>query len=188
MKINAQKATFAAGCFWGIEKYFGEIEGVLSTRVGYTGGTVPNPGYELVCSGKTGHAEAIEIGYDPARVSYGYLLEFFFTHHDPTQVNRQGNDVGTQYRSAIFYHTPDQEKSARAAKAALEKAGVFNKPVATEITAAPAFYSAEDYHQKYLQKNPNGYCHINLQSPKVRQILRAAAAPGSLQKGSEALS
>jgi len=175
-KAMTQTATFAAGCFWGIEKYFGQLPGVASTRVGYTGGSVKNPSYERVCDGTTGHAEAIEVVYDPAKISYGELLEFFFTHHDPTQLNKQGNDVGTQYRSAVFYHTPEQEKAVREAKELLGKSEIFKKPVVTEIAPAREFYAAEDYHQKYLEKNPHGYCHINLQSPKVKKLLQDARA------------
>lgn len=170
---STQVATFAAGCFWGIEKYFGQIPGAVGTRVGYTGGTVKNPTYEQVCTGRTGHAEAVEVTYDPSRVSYEALLEFFFTHHDPTTLNRQGNDTGTQYRSAVFPHTPEQDAAARKALQALEASGVFRKPVVTRIEPAGAFYAAEEYHQQYLKKNPFGYCHINLQSAKVQDVLRA---------------
>ena len=174
-----EKATFAGGCFWGMEKYFGEITGVVSTRVGYTGGTVKNPDYELVCTGTTGHAEAVEVTYDPARVPYEDLLEFFFTHHNPTTLNRQGNDVGTQYRSAIFYHSPAQKAAAEKAKSALEQSGVLKKPIVTQIEPASEFYSAEDYHQKYLKKNPGGYCEINLQPTSVLTVLRAARKKNS---------
>lgn len=174
VKASYEKATFAGGCFWGMEKYFSEMEGVLSTRVGYTGGTLKDPGYEEVCTGLTGHAEAVEISYDPSRLSYEDLLEFFFTHHDPTTLNRQGPDVGSQYRSAIFYHTPAQEQAAEKAKELLDHSGVFKKPVVTEIKAAGEFYAAEDYHQKYLKKNPFGYCSIHLQPKRVSEILRAA--------------
>jgi peptide-methionine (S)-S-oxide reductase len=171
---KTEKATFAGGCFWGIEKIFGEIPGVVSTRVGYTGGRVADPSYELVCTGTTGHAEAIEVTYDPARVAYEDLVAFFFQHHDPTTLDRQGNDVGDQYRSAIFTHSAEQRKAAEAAKAALEAARVFRRPIVTEIEPASEFYAAEEYHQKYLQKNPKGYCHINTQSAKVGEVLRAA--------------
>lgn len=171
-----EKATFAAGCFWGVEKVFGAIPGVVSTQVGYTGGTVKNPSYEQVCSGLTGHAEAIEIVYDPATIDYDSLLEVFWRNHDSTTLNRQGNDIGTQYRSAIFYHLPAQKEAAERTKALLDKSGIFKKPVTTEITAAPEFYGAEEYHQKYLKKNPNGYCHIQLQSAKIAQVLKEARA------------
>ncbi len=174
-----QVATFAGGCFWGIEKYFGEQPGVISTRVGYTGGATKNPSYEAVCSGRTGHAEAVEVTYDPAQTTYEALLEFFFTHHDPTTLNRQGNDAGTQYRSAIFTRTPEQHAAAVRGKTALEASKVFGKPIVTAIEPAGEFYPAEEYHQKYLQKNPKGYCHILFQSAAVRNVLRAAwqAAP-----------
>ncbi len=171
---GTETATFAGGCFWGMEKVFEELKGVVSTRVGYTGGTTKQPTYEMVCSGNTGHAEAIEITYDPARISYEDLVEFFFTHHNPITFNRQGNDVGTQYRSAVFYHTPAQQASALRAKEALNASGVFRSPVVTAIEPAGEFFPAEDYHQKYLQKNPHGYCDIHLQSAKVREILRKA--------------
>ena len=167
-----QKATFAGGCFWGMEKAFGELNGIVATRVGYTGGAVKNPNYELVCTGKTGHAEAIEVTYDPSRIRYDDLLEFFFTHHDPTTLNRQGNDAGTQYRSAIFYHTPEEQTAALKAKEVLNQSGVFKRPVVTAIEPAGEFYPAEDYHQKYLKKNPGGYCDIHLQSAQVREILQ----------------
>ena len=174
MKASHEKATFAGGCFWGMEKYFSEMEGVISTRVGYTGGQAKNPSYEYVCTGLTGHAEAVEITYDPSRLSYEDLLEFFFTHHDPTTLNRQGPDVGTQYRSAIFYHTPKQHEAALKAKELLDRSGVFKKPVVTEIKAPGEFYDAEDYHQKYLEKNPHGYCSIQIQPKRVSEALRAA--------------
>ena len=174
MDTTYQTATFAGGCFWGMEKVFGELPGVVSTRVGYTGGTARQPTYEMVCTGKTGHAEAIEVTYDPSRVSYEELLEFFFTHHDSTTLNRQGNDTGTQYRSAIFTHTREQQAAALRAKDVLEHSGVFGKPIVTTIEPAGEFFPAEEYHQKYLQKNPHGYCHIQLQSARIREILRKA--------------
>ncbi len=174
VKTPTETATFAGGCFWGMEKAFGELKGVVAIRVGYTGGTAKQPTYELVCTGRTGHAEAIDVTYDPARMSYEELLEFFFTHHDPTTLNRQGNDVGTQYRSAIFYHTPEQQAAALRAKEALSQAHVFHDPIVTSIEPAGEFYTAEAYHQQYLQKNPHGYCDIHLQPAKVRDILRAA--------------
>lgn len=168
-----EKATFAGGCFWGIEKIFGELEGVESTRVGYIGGTVKNPGYEQVCGGRTGHAEAIELVYDPSKISFNELVEFFFSHHDPTSLNRQGNDIGTQYRSAIFYHSPAQKAAAGKAIGLLEEAKIFKQPVVTTLEPAGEFYAAEEYHQKYLKKNPGGYCHIQLQSKKIGEILKA---------------
>lgn len=169
--MGTEKATFAGGCFWGMEKFLGEIPGVTATRVGYTGGKTKNPDYELVCTGTTGHAEAVEVTFDPSKVSYEDLLEFFFTHHDPTTLNRQGNDIGTQYRSAIFYHSPEQRASAEKFKKALADSKVFQNSVVTEIVPAGEFYPAEDYHQKYLQKNPYGYCHILLQPAKVKEVL-----------------
>ncbi len=172
-KTTFQKATFAGGCFWGMEKAFAELPGVTATRVGYTGGTTKNPSYEQVCTGSTGHAEAIEITYDPSKTTYEDLLEFFFRHHDPTALNRQGPDVGTQYRSAIFTHNADQKKSAERAKELLSQSGIFPKPVVTQIKPAEEFYAAEEYHQKYLKKNPFGYCSIQLQSRKIEEVLRA---------------
>mgnify|MGYP001166805504 CR=1 FL=1 len=147
------KATFAAGCFWGIEAAFREIEGVTSTSVGYIGGTVSNPTYEHVCTGQTGHAEAVEVGFDPAAVSYDKLLEVFWNGHDPTQLNRQGPDIGTQYRSAIYFHDAEQEAAARASKEAEQASGRHRGDVVTEITAAPEYWLAEDYHQQYFEKS-----------------------------------
>lgn len=154
------KATFAAGCFWGVEDAFRQVPGVLSTTVGYIGGTTKNPTYKEVCGGRTGHAEAVEVDYDPAKVSYLELLATFWKSHDPTTMNRQGPDVGTQYRSGIFYHDAQQEEAARASKAVLEKDHVFQRPIVTEITAAPEFYRAEDYHQQYFEKQGIKACHI----------------------------
>jgi len=145
-------ATFAAGCFWGIEHNFQQIEGVLSTRVGYTGGDVKNPTYQLVCTGKTGHAESIEITFDPSVVSYKELLEHFFSLHDPTQVDRQGPDVGTQYRSVIFYHSQSQKEEAESFIKEVENSKRFHKPIATKIAPTEVFYQAEDYHQDYYEK------------------------------------
>jgi peptide-methionine (S)-S-oxide reductase len=153
------KATFAAGCFWGVEDAFLHVPGVLSTTVGYTGGTTVNPAYKQVCTGRTGHAEAVEIDFDPAQVSYLELLSIFWKSHDPTTMNRQGPDVGTQYRSAIFYHDPQQEAEARASKEILEKERVHKRPIVTEITPASAFYRAEEYHQKYFEKTGIRACH-----------------------------
>ncbi len=154
------KATFAAGCFWGVEEAFREIPGVISTTVGYTGGTLKNPTYQDVCSGRTGHAEALEVAFDPARVSYLELLAVFWKSHDPTTLNRQGPDVGSQYRSAIFYHDAQQEKDARDSKAILEKEKIFKRPIVTEITPASEFYRAEDYHQRYFERRGIKACHI----------------------------
>ena len=154
------KAIFAAGCFWGVEATFRQIPGVLSTRVGYIGGNTVNPTYKDVCTDGTGHAEAVEVEYDPARVSYNELLNVFWENHDPTQLNRQGPDWGTQYRSAIFYTTPEQEKEAKASKEAREKSGAYRKPVVTQIVPEVTFYPAEDYHQQYLEKRGLASCHI----------------------------
>jgi len=154
-----QKATFAAGCFWGVEEAFREAPGVVSTAVGYTGGTTENPSYEEVCTGRTGHAEAVEVVFHPAQTSYEALLELFWSVHDPTQINRQGPDVGSQYRSAVFYHTPARRQAAEAAKEAAQQSGRFDRPIATEITPAGPFYLAEEYHQRYLQKKA-GQCGV----------------------------
>ncbi len=154
------RATFAAGCFWGVEATFRETPGVIDTHVGYTGGTLPNPTYEDVCGHRTGHAEAVEVEFDPQKVSYDELLKVFWENHDPTQLNRQGPDFGTQYRSAIFFHDPAQEAAARTSKARLEQARRFRKPIVTEITAASTFYPAEEYHQRYLEKHGLAACHI----------------------------
>lgn len=154
------KATFAAGCFWGVEASFRQIPGVTSTRVGYTGGEAKNPTYKEVCTDRTGHAEAVEVEYDPAKVSYNDLLNVFWENHDPTQLNRQGPDFGAQYRSAIFYHSPEQEQAARASKQELEKSHRFSRPIVTQIVPAVTFYEAEDYHQQYLEKRGLATCHI----------------------------
>ncbi|MGH9375591.1 MAG: peptide-methionine (S)-S-oxide reductase MsrA [Terriglobia bacterium] len=154
-----EKATFAAGCFWGVESAFREVPEVISTRVGYTGGTLENPTYKDVCTDSTGHAEAIEVTYDPARLSYGYLLNVFWKSHDPTTLNRQGPDVGAQYRSAIFYHSPEQEAAAHASKDRLEKSGACRRPIVTEIVPASQFWQDEEYHQQYLEKRGMAHCH-----------------------------
>jgi peptide methionine sulfoxide reductase msrA/msrB len=152
-KLNQQTiATFAAGCFWGVEHNFRQIEGALSTRVGYTGGDVKNPAYNLVCTGKTGHAESVEITFDPSVVSYKELLEHFFSLHDPTQKNRQGPDIGTQYRSVIFYHSLSQKEEAEAFIKEVEGSKRFRRPIATKVASADVFYQAEDYHQDYYEK------------------------------------
>jgi len=147
-----EKATFGAGCFWGVETAFRKVKGVISTRVGYTGGHLNNPIYEDVCSHKTGHAEAVEITYDPSVISYEELLEIFWKIHDPTTLNRQGWDVGTQYRSAIFYHNNNQKAEALALKEEMEKSGIYKKKIETEIVPATKFYEAEEYHQQYNEK------------------------------------
>jgi peptide-methionine (S)-S-oxide reductase len=154
-----ETATFAAGCFWGVEDAFMKAKGVKSTRVGYTGGKLTNPTYEDVCTDKTGHAEAIQIKYDPEEISYKELLELFWSIHNPTTKNRQGPDIGTQYRSSIFYHTSEQEKIAKEVKQELDDTKFQNK-IVTEIVAASTFYPAEEYHQKYYQKIGGGSCYI----------------------------
>jgi peptide-methionine (S)-S-oxide reductase len=158
---NTEKATFAAGCFWGVEELFRQVPGVLKTRVGYTGGKTADPSYEQVCSGRTHHAEAIDIDFDPAKVSYQQLLELFFENHDPTTLDRQGPDVGTQYRSGVFYHSPQQQKSAEAEIAKRNGSGDYVRPIVTEVTEAAKFYPAEEYHQKYFQRRGIGHsCHF----------------------------
>jgi len=154
------KATFGAGCFWGVEERFRQLSGVISTSVGYSGGNRSNPTYEDVCTDTTGHAEVVEIEFDPARITYDQLLDIFWASHDPTQLNRQGPDVGAQYRSAIFFHGPAQEAAARASKARLEASGRFRRPIVTEITPASTFYRAEEYHQRYLEKRGLAHCRI----------------------------
>jgi peptide-methionine (S)-S-oxide reductase len=154
------KASFAAGCFWGVEAAFRQVPGVLATAVGYEGGTTENPTYEEVCRKNTGHAETVEVDFDPKRVPYDRLLEVFWENHDPTTLNRQGPDVGEQYRSAIFFHDPEQEREARASKEKLEKSGRYRRPVVTEITPASRFWRAEDYHQQYLEKRGLATCKI----------------------------
>jgi len=154
------KATFAAGCFWGVEFKLSQVPGVISTRVGYTGSTTKNPTYEEVCTDKTGHAEAVEVTYNPAKVSYEKLLEVFFNIHDPTQIDRQGPDIGTQYRSAIFYHDEEQKKAAEAAIKRLNSSGKFRRPIATQVVPVDTFYPAEEYHQKYYQKRGKQGCGI----------------------------
>ena len=155
-----EKATFAAGCFWGVEATFRQIPGVISTRVGYTGGQMTNPSYKDVCTDRTGHAEAVEVEFDPARVGYDELLKVFWENHDPTQLNRQGPDWGSQYRSAIFFHSSQQQAAALASKEQLESAHRYSKPIATQIVPAVTFYPAEDYHQQYLEKRGLASCHI----------------------------
>jgi len=153
-------ATFAAGCFWGVEEAFRKLPGVTGTAVGYMGGTKENPTYREVCSDRTGHAEVVQVEYDPARVDYTSLLETFFNAHDPTTLNRQGPDVGTQYRSAVFTHDDAQKAEATALKDRLQTAGAFGRPIVTEITPAGTFWKAEEYHQQYLQKRGMSSCHI----------------------------
>jgi peptide-methionine (S)-S-oxide reductase len=154
------KATFGAGCFWGVEATFRELDGVVDAAVGYEGGHMLNPTYQDVCTDRTGHAEVVEVEYDPSKIAYERLLNVFWDSHDPTQVNRQGPDTGTQYRSVVFFHTPEQEQVARASKEALQKSGRFRRPIATLIEPAQTFYPAEDYHQQYLAKRGLRHCHI----------------------------
>jgi peptide methionine sulfoxide reductase msrA/msrB len=156
-----ETAILAGGCFWGMEEIIRKIPGVTKTTVGYSGGTTADPTYEEVCTGTTGHAESIQVEFDSSRLSYENLLDYFFRMHDPTTLNRQHNDVGTQYRSAIFYTSEAQKQTAEAVKARWAKSGKFSRPITTEVTAAGKFYSAEEYHQKYLVKHPGGYtCHV----------------------------
>ena len=155
-----ETATFGAGCFWGIEEALRKVEGVVETAVGYMGGSFENPTYQNVCSGRSGHAEVVQLSYDQDKVSYEDLLEVLWSLHDPTQRNRQGNDVGAQYRSAIFFHTKEQEATARASRDALGRSGRYRRPIATEITPASTFWRAEEYHQRYLQKRGQASCRI----------------------------
>lgn len=156
---NLQMATFAAGCFWGVEEAFTKTKGVKSTRVGYIGGNLPNPTYEDVCTDRTGHAEALQVKYDPKEISYEELLDLFWSIHNPTTKNRQGPDIGSQYRSIIFYHTPEQESIAKKSKQELDASNKFQNKIVTEIVPASTFYPAEDYHQKYYQKIGGGSCY-----------------------------
>ncbi len=157
---DTRKATFGAGCFWGVEVAFRQIPGVLDAVAGYEGGTLANPSYRDVCTGRTGHAEVVEVTYDPARVPYEDLLNVFFTRHDPTTLNRQGPDHGTQYRSAIFYHDDEQRRTAEAARERWNLSGRWRGPIVTEITPASTFYRAEEYHQRYLEKHGLASCHL----------------------------
>jgi peptide-methionine (S)-S-oxide reductase len=180
--INAQvgdktdTATFATGCFWCTEAIFEELNGVLSVTSGYSGGTVANPTYKEVCTGETGHAECVQIVYEPNKITYDELLEVFFEVHDPTSLNRQGADVGTQYRSAIFYHNDEQKQKAEYYKNELNKSGAYDKGIVTEITAFSKFYPAEDYHQEYYEnnKNSNPYCSVVIR-PKLEKFQKVFA-------------
>jgi peptide-methionine (S)-S-oxide reductase len=154
------KATFGAGCFWGVEAAFRQLKGVTSTAVGYMGGKLDDPTYEDVCTDRTGHAEVVQVEFDPSQVSYQDVLRVFWENHDPTTLNRQGPDSGTQYRSVIFFHTPEQEAAAKASKDALTKSGRFKRPIVTEIQPAPKFWRAEEYHQQYLEKRGLAHCHL----------------------------
>lgn len=155
-----EKATFAAGCFWAVEEAFRAMEGVIDTSVGYEGGKTQHPSYQDVCTDLTGHAEVVQVEYDPSKLAYEKLLDVFWSAHDPTQVNRQGPDVGTQYRSAIFFHTPEQERAAKESKSRLTESRRHSRPIATEIIPAQTFWRAEDYHQKYLAKRGLSHCHL----------------------------
>ena len=155
-----EKATFGAGCFWGVEAAFRKQKGVKTTAAGYMGGQKENPTYEDVCTDKTGHAEVVQVEFDTAAVSYELLLDIFWKSHNPTQLNRQGPDIGTQYRSAVFYHTEAQKKAAEASKVALANSGKYKTPIVTEISPARTFYKAEDYHQQYLEKRGLAACHL----------------------------
>lgn len=158
--MNTALATFGAGCFWGVEEAFRKISGVVDTAVGYSGGRTENPTYEEVCSDQTGHVEVVQVEYDPSKVNYEDLLNIFWDNHNPTQINQQGPDVGTQYRSVIFYHSPEQKELAEKSKVELEASGRWQQPIATSVEPAQAFYKAEEYHQKYLQKRNMGSCHV----------------------------
>ena len=155
-----EKATFGAGCFWGVELTFGQLPGVTQTAVGYEGGSKTNPSYQEVCTDRTGHAEVVEVTFDPARISYQQLLDQFFSLHDPTQLNRQGPDWGAQYRSAVFYHSPEQKRAAEETIARLTTEHRFPKPIVTQVVPADTFWRAEEYHQKYLEKRGVASCHI----------------------------
>jgi peptide-methionine (S)-S-oxide reductase len=158
--MATEKAMFGAGCFWGVEATFREVPGVVNTTVGYAGGHTKNPTYEEVCTDLTGHAEVVLVEYDPEKVSYEQLLEVFWNCHDPTQLNRQGPDVGTQYRSVIFAFTPEQREAAEASRERLERSGRYSRPIVTQILPAPEFYPAEEYHQRYLEKRGLRSCHL----------------------------
>jgi peptide-methionine (S)-S-oxide reductase len=158
--MPTEKATFGAGCFWGVEATFRAVPGVKEAIVGYAGGKTKNPTYEDVCSHTTGHAEVVEVEYDPAVVSYERLLDVFWSNHNPTTLNRQGPDVGDQYRSVIFYHSPEQKAAAEASKASLDKSGRFKQPIVTFIEPAPEFYPGEEYHQRYLEKRGLSHCAV----------------------------
>jgi len=167
---ECEVATLAGGCFWCLEAVFDDLQGVQDVTSGYAGGHVPEPSYEEVCSGETGHAEVVQITFDPAKITFRQLLEVFFTIHDPTTLNRQGGDIGTQYRSAIFYHTPEQKAMAQQVIAELSAAELWSQPIVTQIAPLEAFYPAEDYHQEYFRRNPyQGYCRVVV-APKVAKF------------------
>jgi peptide-methionine (S)-S-oxide reductase len=158
--METDKATFGAGCFWGVEETFRKLKGVTDTAVGYAGGAKDNPTYEDVCTDETGHAEVVQVEFDPAKVSYRELLDVFWANHNPTTLNRQGPDVGTQYRSVVFYHSPEQKAAAEESKDALTKSGRFKREIVTQIEPAPRFFRAEEYHQRYLEKRGLSHCAI----------------------------
>ncbi len=160
VEVAIEKATFGAGCFWGVEVKFGQISGVLETAVGYEGGELEHPTYKEVCTDRTGHAEVVEVTFDPARVPYEQLLDAFFELHDPTQLNRQGPDFGTQYRSSVFFHSDAQRMAAEKKVEELKVEGRFTKPIVTQVVPAETFWKAEEYHQKYLEKRGMAACHI----------------------------
>jgi peptide-methionine (S)-S-oxide reductase len=169
-KDKLEIATLGGGCFWCLEAVFEQLEGVKSVKSGYAGGTVLNPSYEQVCTGTTGHAEVVQVTFDPEKITYRELLEVFFTIHDPTTLNRQGEDVGTQYRSVIFYHTPEQEKVAKEVIEKLEAAGIWNNPIVTELEEYKEFYPAEEYHQEYYRRNrAQPYCQAVI-TPKLAKL------------------
>ena len=155
-----EKAAFGAGCFWGVEETFRHVKGVVAAAVGYMGGSLANPTYEDVCTDKTGHAEVVQVEYDPAQVAYDELLKVFWENHDPTTLNRQGPDFGAQYRSVVFYHTPEQKAAALAGKEKLQRSGRFARPIVTEIAPASNFWRAEEYHQRYLEKHGRSHCQL----------------------------
>jgi peptide-methionine (S)-S-oxide reductase len=170
MTEQREIASLAGGCFWCLEAVFVQLEGVEKVESGYAGGTLPNPTYQQVCSGRTGHAEVVQVTFNPQVISYEDLLKIYFTLHDPTSLNRQGNDVGTQYRSAIYYHTPEQKATAERVIAELTASQVWNNPIVTEVAALPPFYKAEEYHQNYYELNPaQGYCRAVI-APKVAKL------------------
>ncbi len=156
--MSTEIATFGAGCFWGVEETFRKLKGVTSTKVGYAGGTKDNPTYEDVCADETGHAEVVEVEFDPSKISYDELLDVFWSNHNPTTLNRQGPDVGTQYRSVIFYHSPEQKTAAEASKEKIGQSGRFRRPIVTQIKPAPKFWRAEQNHQRYLEKRRQSHC------------------------------
>jgi peptide-methionine (S)-S-oxide reductase len=169
-------ATLGGGCFWCLEAVYEPLRGVVRVESGYAGGQTPNPTYRQVCSGTTGHAEVVQVTFDPAIISYADLLRLFFTMHDPTTLNRQGADVGTQYRSAIFYHSPEQKRTAEALIAELNAAGIWNAPIVTEVVPFSQFHKAEDYHQGYFRNNPGeGYCQVVV-APKVVKLRKQFAS------------